>query len=69
MLMQTPGDAIFLFPAWPPDWDVNFRLHAPHRTRVEATLRAGELVALSVEPPAGRTRIVLPNWVRRTSSV
>ncbi|MFS0772778.1 DUF5703 domain-containing protein [Sphingomonas sp. 1P08PE] len=66
MLMQTPGDAIHLFPAWPREWDVDFRLHAPHRTRVDATLRAGELVALSVEPPAARSRIILPKWMDDT---
>ncbi len=62
MLMQTPGDAIHLFPAWPRDWNVDFRLRAPHGTRVDATLDAGQLVALSVEPPAARTRIRLPEW-------
>lgn len=69
MLMQTPGDAIHLFPAWPRDWDVDFRLHAPHGVCVKATLKAGELVALSVEPPAGRTRIVLPDWLKRSRPV
>ncbi len=62
MLMQTPGDSIHLFPAWPREWDVDFRLHAPYGTRVDATLRAGRLVALSVEPPAAQSRIVLPPW-------
>lgn len=63
MLMQTPGDAIHLFPAWPRAWDVDFRLHAPHETLIDATLRGGELVALSVEPAAARSRIVLPDWL------
>ncbi|MBW6525226.1 hypothetical protein KZ813_00040 [Sphingomonas sp. RHCKR7] len=62
MLMQTPGDSIHLFPAWPREWDVDFRLHAPHGTRVDATLQAGRLVALLVEPPAAQSRVVLPAW-------
>lgn len=63
MVMQTPGDAIHLFPAWPRDWDVAFRLHAPGATRIEAELRGGVLVSLSVDPPGERSRIVLPDWL------
>jgi hypothetical protein len=63
MLMQTPGDAIHLFPAWPRDWDVDFRLHAPHGAQIEASLRNGELVTLSVQPSRHRPRLVLPHWL------
>ena len=50
MLMQTIGDEIRLFPAWPADWDVDFRLRAPHQTRIEGRLRNGQLVDLNVTP-------------------
>ncbi len=50
MLMQTSGDRILLFPAWPRDWDVSFRLHAPGKTVVEGELRGGKLRALKVTP-------------------
>jgi len=63
MLMQTPGDAIHLFPAWPRDWDVDFRLHAPHGAGVDARLCRGELLSLSVEPATARDRVVLPDWL------
>ena len=63
MLMQTPGDAILLFPAWPRDWDVDFRLVAPHATRVEGSLRDGRLVALTLDPVSARHRVVLPDWL------
>ena len=62
MLMQTPGEAIHLFPAWPREWDVDFRLHAPLNTRVDATLRGGKILALTVEPAGARSRLVLPDW-------
>ncbi|MEQ7874577.1 DUF5703 domain-containing protein [Sphingomonas sp. ASV193] len=68
MLMQTPGEAIHLFPAWPRDWDVDFRLHAPGRTVVEARLADGRLTRLSVEPPAQASRIVLPDWLAGQAS-
>ena len=50
MLMQTDGKRMLLFPAWPPDWDVDFKLHAPERTTVEGKVRGGKLVSLSVTP-------------------
>jgi Domain of unknown function (DUF5703) len=50
MLMQADGRKILLFPAWPKDWDVDFKLHAPYQTTVEGTLRGGKLVRLKVTP-------------------
>jgi hypothetical protein len=48
MLMQTVDDDIYLFPAWPREWDVDFRLHAPRNTIVQGQLKHGVLTALSV---------------------
>ena len=59
MLLQSVGDKILLFPAWRKDWDVEFKLHAPHRTVVEAKYVGGKLVELSVEPPERRKDIVI----------
>lgn len=52
MLMQTGDERILLLPAWPADWDVHFKLHAPNNTAVEATVEAGEVARLHVSPPA-----------------
>lgn len=43
MLMQEVGDTILLFPAWPEDWDVHFKLHASRNTTIEATLQDGKI--------------------------
>ncbi len=43
MLMQTDGKRILLFPAWPKDKDVEFKLHAPYNTTVEAKWKSGQL--------------------------
>ncbi len=51
MLMQTRGETIFLLPAWPNTWDVDFKLWAPDQTRVEGSVRHGALTALVVDPP------------------
>ena len=48
MLMQCEGDKILLLPAWPPDWDVDFKLHAPKNTTVECEVKDGRLVKLVV---------------------
>ncbi|MCG8308476.1 MAG: DUF5703 domain-containing protein [Cytophagales bacterium] len=50
MLMQTVGNTIVLFPAWPKEWDVDFKLHAPQNTTVEAALRNGKVESLIVVP-------------------
>ena len=47
MLLQTNGDTIYLFPAWPEDWDVHFKLHAPQNTWVEAELNNGKVKIIS----------------------
>ena len=59
MLLQTPGDQLHLFPAWPVDWDVDLKLHAPRATVVEATLAGGVLTRLVVTPPERRADLVL----------
>jgi hypothetical protein len=39
-----------LFPAWPKEKDVHFKLHAPSNTTVEAELKDGKLIKLIVLP-------------------
>ena len=58
MLMQVVGKKIYLFPAWPKDWDVNFKLHALYNTTVEGELRGGKMVALKVTPKARAVDVV-----------
>lgn len=54
MLMQTVDDKIYLFPAWPKDWDVSFKLHAPYQTTVKGVLKDGKVVSLTVTPESRR---------------
>ena len=44
------GAVIRLLPAWPPEWDVEFKLHAPANTVVNGTVKGGKLVRLDVTP-------------------
>ena len=51
MLLQTTDDGkILLFPAWPKEWDVRFKLHALQNTTVEAELKDGKIIELNVSP-------------------
>jgi hypothetical protein len=58
MLMQAEGKKILLFPAWPKEWDVQFKLHAPYNTTVEGIYRDGKLVELEVTPKSRRKDII-----------
>jgi hypothetical protein len=50
MLVQYEGDDIYLFPAWPKEWDVDFKLHAPNNTIIACTLKNGKIAKLKVTP-------------------
>ena len=59
MLLQTNGEQILLFPAWPKEWNVHFKLHAPGETTVEATLKNGKVTDLKVLPESRKKDIVI----------
>ena len=50
MALQTDGRKIYLLPAWPRDWDVHFKLHAPYRTTIQCVVRNGRIESLEVSP-------------------
>jgi len=66
MLMQAEGNEIRIFPAWPKTWDVSFRLHAPHKTIVEAELRNGVITKLKVTPESRRKDVIIPAGLTTT---
>ncbi|SCH18967.1 DUF5703 domain-containing protein [uncultured Bacteroides sp.] len=59
MLLQTNGEQILLFPAWPKEWDIHFKLHAPGETTVEATLKDGKVTDLKVLPESRKKDIII----------
>ena len=50
MLLQADDGKIHVLPAWPSRWNVQFKLHAPERTTVEAVFRDGKLQQCEVSP-------------------
>ena len=65
MVMQTHAGKIRILPAWTKHWDVDFKLHAPHMTTLECSIRNGEIVDMKVSP-ASRRRDVVTDWHTRT---
>ena len=59
MVMQCEGDKILLLPAWPKNWDVNFKLHAPKQTTIECQVKNGKIVKLAVTPESRRKDVVI----------
>lgn len=62
MLLQADDRKIYLLPAWPRDWDVAFKLHAPYQTTVEAVVKGGKVMAVKVTPAARAKDVIYPNW-------
>ena len=61
MLLQCDGDEINLFPAWPPKWNVKFKLKAPLKTMIEGEYKNGKLLRLIVTPKEREKNI--KNWL------
>ena len=59
MLMQADDGNILLLPAWPDNWDVDFKLHAPEKTVVEGTVKNGKLVRLTTDPASRQEDVVV----------
>ncbi len=50
MLLQVDDKKIMLFPAWPKNMDVHFKLNAPYNTTVEAEVKNGKVINVKVLP-------------------
>jgi hypothetical protein len=59
MLIQEMGDKILLLPAWPANWDADFRLHVARNTVIYGTVKAGELKEWSIEPASRRRDVIV----------
>ncbi|POY39485.1 hypothetical protein C3L50_09910 [Flavobacterium alvei] len=58
MLLQEANGKIYLFSAWPKDWNVHFKLYATQNTTVEAQLVNGKLKVLKVVPEERKKDII-----------
>ena len=66
MLLQAGGDAansLILFPAWPCNVDVSFKLWGALNTTVDVVFAGGKLVSLNVMPPERAAAVKWANCV------
>ena len=59
MLVQSAGNTVYLFPAWPKEWNVRFKLHLPQNTVVEAEIKNGK-INYEICSPYKMWKVVLP---------
>jgi hypothetical protein len=59
MLVQEAGDKIFLLPAWPADWDVDFKLRLARGTTLTGTVAQGKLVVWDIAPASREKDVVV----------
>ena len=59
MLMQVDDKKIYLLPAWPKDWNAQFKLHAPYNTTIEGIVKNGKIETLTVLPASRKSDVVV----------
>ncbi len=57
LVLQTEGKNIYLLPALPKEWDVEFKLHAPYSTIITGRTQNGKIVELNITPPERRNDV------------
>jgi hypothetical protein len=64
MILQWDDEGtLYLLPAWPKQWNVDFKLHGPKQTTVTGRYENGELKQLQVSPSERRQDLVV--WPNR----
>ena len=58
LIVQTDGRKIYLMPAWPKEWNVDFKLHAPYKTVIEGKYKNGKFIDMKVTPESRSKDII-----------
>ncbi|HAV11886.1 MAG TPA: hypothetical protein DCX06_00105 [Opitutae bacterium] len=59
MLVQEAKGKILLLPAWPANWDVDFKLHLEHNTVISGKVIDGELIEWTIAPESREKDVVV----------
>ena len=59
MLVQEAGGKIYLLPAWPAHWNVDFKLHLSGQAALTGSVKDGKLVAWDIQPPSRKNDVVV----------
>ncbi|MDP4208989.1 MAG: DUF5703 domain-containing protein [Bacteroidota bacterium] len=57
MLLYSQSDSLYLFPAWPKEWNVSFKLYGLNQTTVECDYQNGKVNRLNVSPEAKERQV------------
>jgi len=50
MIIQYEDSEVYLFPAWPAEWDVRFKVNGPGKTTIEGSFENGKISDLKITP-------------------
>jgi hypothetical protein len=59
MLIQEVGDSILLMPAFPSEWDADFKIYASRNTVIEGKYQDGKFEELSITPKSRKKDLVI----------
>lgn len=59
MLAQEVDGKILLLPAWPKEWDTDFKLHLEGNTVITGTVKDGELRTWNIVPPSRANDVIV----------
>jgi len=59
MLAQEGNGKIYLLPAWPSEWDVDFKLHLSGEAMLTGTVKDGKLEKWDISPAARKADVVV----------
>jgi len=59
MLVQEGNGKIYLLPAWPSEWDVDFKLHLQGGVVLTGTVKDGKLVTWDIVPAARKSDVIV----------
>lgn len=60
MLVQETSNKIYLFPAWPISWDVDFRIYTSHGV-IECVMKDGKIIKLKTPSSLNRKMLYIPD--------
>ncbi|WP_157378347.1 DUF5703 domain-containing protein [Arenibacter latericius] len=64
MLLQYDDNEVYLLPAWPKDWDVDFKLHVPNKTVISISVKNGEIIQSNMESGRNSPKMIIsPNFL------
>ena len=59
MLMQVINDSVYITPAWPKDWNCQFKLRGPDKMVIKGEVKDGKVLHLEVYPAVMRNRVIV----------